>query len=93
MKLGINLQEEQLKSDNFFSSKVIVITGSFNNIARSQLKEELIRSGARVSSSVSSRTDYLIAGEKPGSKLNKAVELGIEVLDEDKALKLLNSDD
>ena len=93
LKLGINLQEEQLKSDNFFSSKVIVITGSFNNIARSQLKEELIRSGARVSSSVSSRTDYLIAGEKPGSKLNKAVELGIEVLEEDKALKLLNSDD
>ena len=93
LKLGINLQEEQLKSDNFFSSKVIVITGSFNNIARSQLKEELIRSGARVSSSVSSRTDYLIAGEKPGSKLNKAVELGTEVLEEDKALKLLNSDD
>jgi len=93
LKLGINLHEEQLKSDNFFSSKVIVITGSFNNIARSQLKEELIRSGARVSSSVSSRTDYLIAGEKPGSKLNKAEELGIEVLEEDKALKLLNSDD
>ena len=42
LKLGINLQEEQLKSDNFFSSKVIVITGSFNNIARSQLKEELV---------------------------------------------------
>ena len=89
LKLGIELEEVQVQSDNVFSSKVVVITGSFTTIARSQLKEELIRSGARVSSSVSSRTDYLIAGEKPGSKLNKAVELGIEVLDEDNVLEFL----
>ena len=75
--------------DNLFSSKVIVITGSFKGIARSQLKEELIRSGARVSGSVSNRTDYLIAGEKPGSKLKKAVDLGIEVIEEDKVLEIL----
>ena len=68
---------------------MVVITGSFNNIARSQLKEELIRSGARVSSTVSSRTDYLIAGEKPGSKLKKALDLGIEVLEEDNVLRIL----
>ena len=68
---------------------MVVITGSFNNIARSQLKEELIRSGARVSSSVSSRTDFLVAGEKPGSKLKKALDLGIEVLEEDNVLRIL----
>ena len=89
LKLGIKLQEVQVQSENLFSSKVIVITGSFTNIARSQLKEELIRSGARVSSSISSRTDYLIVGEKPGSKLKKAVDLGIEVLEEDNVLKIL----
>ena len=83
----------QVQSKNLFSSKVVVITGSFTDIARSQLKEELIRSGARVSSSVSSRTDYLIAGEKPGSKLNKAIELGVEVLEEDNVLELLNNND
>ena len=89
LKSGVIFQEVQAQSDNLFSSKVIVITGSFKGIARSQLKEELIRSGARVSGSVSSRTDYLIAGEKPGSKLKKAVDLGIEVLEEDKVLEIL----
>ena len=89
--LGVNPKEMEVKNDNPFSSKSIVITGSFNNIARSQLKEELIRVGARVSSSVSSKTEYLIAGEKPGSKLKKATDLQITILDEDEALKLLNS--
>ena len=89
LKSGVIFQEVQAQSDNLFSSKVIVITGSFKGIARSQLKEELIRSGARVSGSVSSRTDYLIAGEKPGSKLKKAVDLEIEVLEEDKVLEIL----
>ena len=93
LRLGIELEEVQVQSKNLFSSKVVVITGSFTAIARSQLKEELIRSGARVSSSVSSRTDYLIAGEKPGSKLNKAIELGVEVLEEDNVLELLNNND
>ena len=89
LKLGVQLQEVKIQSDNLFSSKVVVITGSFNSIARSQLKEELIRSGARVSSSVSSRTDFLVAGEKPGSKLKKALDLGIEVLEEDNVLRIL----
>ena len=89
--LGVHPKEMEVKNDNPFSSKSIVITGSFNNIARSQLKEELIRVGARVSSSVSSKTEYLIAGEKPGSKLKKATDLQITILDEEEALKLLNS--
>ena len=89
--LGVNPKEMEVKNDNPFSSKSIVITGSFNSIARSQLKEELIRVGAKVSSSVSSKTEYLIAGEKPGSKLKKATDLQITILDEEEALKLLNS--
>ena len=68
-----------------------MITGSFNSIARSQLKEELIRVGARVSSSVSSKTDFLIVGDKPGSKLKKASDLGIKILEEDEAIRILNS--
>ena len=89
LKLGIKLQEVQIQSDNLLSAKVVVITGSFAGIARSQLKEELIRAGARVSSSVSKRTDYLVAGEKPGSKLKKALDLEIEVLEEDHVLRIL----
>ena len=82
---------DQIKNDNPFSSKLIVITGSFSTIARSQLKEELIRVGARVSSSVSSKTDYLVAGDKPGSKLSKANELGIQILEEAEVLSLLKN--
>ena len=91
ISLGVNPKAVEVKEDNPFSSKSIVITGSFSNIARSQLKEELIRVGARVSSSVSSKTEFLIAGEKPGSKLKKATELQVQILDEDEALKILNS--
>ena len=89
--LGVNPKEVQIKGDNPLSSKSIVITGSFNSIARSQLKEELIRVGAKVSSSVSSKTEFLIAGEKPGSKLKKASDLNIPILDEEEALKILDS--
>ena len=89
LKLGIKLQKVQIQSDNLLSTKVVVITGSFVGIARSQLKEELIRAGARVSSSVSKRTDYLVAGEKPGSKLKKALDLEVEVLEEDDVLRIL----
>ena len=90
LELGVNPKEIKIKNDNPFSSKVIVITGSFNSIARSQLKEELIRVGARVSSSISSKTDFLIAGDKPGSKLNRANELGVKVIEEEETLSLLN---
>jgi len=89
LKLGIKLKEVQIQSDSLLSAKVVVITGSFSSVARSQLKEELIRTGARVSSSVSKRTDYLVAGEKPGSKLKKALDLGVEVLEEDDVLRIL----
>ena len=81
----------EVKNDNALSSKSVVITGSFNNIARSQLKEELIRLGARVTSSVSAKTDFLVAGDKPGSKLSKANDLGIQILEEEDVLSLLNS--
>ena len=90
IELGVNPKEINVTNDNPFSSKVIVITGSFSSIARSQLKEELIRVGARVSSSISAKTDFLIAGEKPGSKLSKANELGVKVIEEEETLSLLN---
>ena len=89
LHLGVSPEDIKIEDNHPFSSKSIVITGSFTNIARSQLKEELIRVGARVTSSVSAKTDFLVSGEKPGSKLKKATNLGIKILEEEEALKLL----
>ena len=91
LNLGVNPKEVKIENDNLFSSKSVVITGSFNSIARSQLKEELIRLRARVNSSVSSKTDFLVVGDKPGSKLTKAKELNIRVIEEDEFLEMFNS--
>jgi DNA ligase (NAD+) len=60
----------------------VVITGSLEGWTRSELAERLEKAGARVTSSVSSKTDYLVAGEDPGSKLDKARELGVRVVDQ-----------
>ena len=90
MKLEILLQNPIENTNSKLGKHIVVITGSFSDISRSQLKEELIRLGAKVSSSVSSNTTILIAGDKPGSKLTKAEALGVDILDEEQALKLLN---
>ena len=67
-----------------------VITGSFSAFSRNELKEELINRGARVTNSITNKTDYLISGEKPGSKISKAKELEIKILFEKEILALLN---
>lgn len=68
--------------DSVFAGKTIVLTGALTKLTRSQAKERLETLGARVTGSVSSQTDFLIAGERAGSKLTQAQKLGVEVLDE-----------
>ena len=72
------------------AGKTVVLTGSLSSLARNDAKARLIELGAKVSGSVSKKTDLVIAGEKAGSKLTKAQELGIEVLDEEQMLELFN---
>ena len=69
------------------AGKTVVLTGTLDSFTRPQLKERLEALGARVSGSVSKRTDVVIAGESAGSKLDKAKELGVEVWDEAKLLE------
>jgi len=69
-------------SDHPLAGKTVVITGSFSGIKRNQAKILLQQLGVKVASAVSKNTDILIAGEKAGSKLKKAEELGVEVVDE-----------
>lgn len=71
------------------SGKTFVITGTLSSMSREEAKEKLQALGAKVTDSVSKKTDYLIAGEEAGSKLQKAQTLGIVILHEDACLKLL----
>ena len=68
----------------------IVLTGKLERFSRDEIKESLISMGAKVTSSVSKNTNFIIAGENAGSKLNKASELGIKVLSEENYSELIN---
>ena len=87
---GFNLSLPIRNLDSNFSNKNIVISGSFISISRQQLKEELIKRGAKVTSSISRKTDLLVLGENPGSKLAKAQEFKVEILNEQKVNDLLD---
>lgn len=67
---------------NPFFGKSVAITGKLDNYTREGIKDRLLELGARPTASVSSKTGYLIVGEKPGSKLIKAQTLGITILSE-----------
>ena len=78
-----------MKPDNPFVGKSIAITGKLDNYTRAGIKTRLLELGAKPVSVVSKRTGYLIVGEKPGSKLDKANTLGIPVIDEAAFLEML----
>ena len=77
--------------DSPFAGKTIVLTGSLSILSRDEAKDRLTALGAKVSGSVSKKTDLLIAGEAAGSKLAKATELGIQVIDEAEMIRLLGA--
>ena len=70
------------KVDGFFSAKNVAITGSFDGISRDEIKQKLIEAGAKVSSAISPKTDYLLAGEGGGKKRAEAAALNIPTLDQ-----------
>lgn len=94
LSAGIEVQDvkqlvadDQLNSE--FTGKTVVITGTLPTLSRDEAKDKLLAVGAKVTGSVSAKTDYLLAGDKAGSKLTKAEKLGVQVIDEATMLALL----
>jgi DNA ligase (NAD+) len=73
------------------AGKTFVLTGTLSSLTREEAKAQLEQLGATVAGSVSKNTDYVVAGEKAGSKLAKAEELGVEILDEEQFIAFLKS--
>jgi DNA ligase (NAD+) len=93
---GIDVQDvEDIRQDensiSELSGKTVVITGTLPTLSRDEAKEKLLAVGAKVTGSVSAKTDYLLAGEKSGSKLTRAEKLGVKIIDEAAMLTMLES--
>ncbi|MEE2527787.1 NAD-dependent DNA ligase LigA [Pseudarthrobacter sp. J75] len=88
---GVRMADEQDESTpRTLEGLTIVVTGTLPNFSRDEAKEAILTRGGKASGSVSKKTDYLVAGESAGTKLDKAEQLGVPVLDEDGFRKLLD---
>ncbi len=90
LKAGVSPAPPKAKASNVFNGMSIVVTGTLKNHTRQQIEQMIKDHGGKTSSSVSKKTAFLIAGQNAGSKLEKANQLGIEVIDEDQFLKKIN---
>ncbi len=89
-RAGVRLEEARLaKREGPLTGKTVVVTGTLGGFSRPQAEEAVRKRGGQAASSVSKNTDYLVAGESPGSKLDKAKKLGVKILDENQFKKLL----
>jgi DNA ligase (NAD+) len=95
MAAGVNMRSQAVvaPSASHLSGRTIVITGTLKEFSRQQAEQAVREAGGKVSSSVSKKTDFVVAGEDPGSKLEKARDLGVEVLDEGQFKELLAGKD
>lgn len=88
---GINWPKPTATKAAPLAGKIFVLTGSLVGLTRDQAKDKLQALGAKVSESVSSKTSYVVVGAEPGSKLEKARELGVKIIDEAELLKIINN--
>jgi len=89
---GVAPRQPRARRSSKLAGKTIVVTGSLENFTRQQIEQAIRQAGAKSSSSVSKKTDFVLAGENPGSKLDKASKLGVKVISEKQFLAMLNTD-
>ncbi|MBW7474941.1 NAD-dependent DNA ligase LigA [Paenibacillus oenotherae] len=92
LALGVKAETEQApttRTDTVFSGKTVVLTGTLPTMTRDEAARKLEACGAKISGSVSKKTDFVIAGESAGSKLTKARDLGITVIEDENELKAM----
>ena len=87
---GVRLSTDDAETEESLSEITVVLTGSLQSMTRQQAKERIEALGGRVSSSVSRKTTFVVAGEDPGSKLDRAKELGVDIIDERAFLEVLS---
>ena len=88
-KLGVKMDAPKQSRGEAFSGKTFVVTGTLSQFSRKEAKDAIESLGGKTTESVSKNIDYLVVGEKPGSKLDKARELGISILDEQQFIDML----
>ncbi|MBD0859858.1 NAD-dependent DNA ligase LigA [Gordonia sp. zg691] len=89
---GVSMEDERDESiERTLEGKTVVVTGSLVDFSRDGAKEAILQRGGKASGSVSKKTDYVVVGESPGSKADKAEQLGVPVLDEDAFKRLLET--
>ncbi len=88
-QLGFTLENNAAEKTNELVGKTFVLTGTLSSMTRDEAGEKIKQMGGKVSSSVSKKTSYVVAGENPGSKLDKAQNLGVIILNEDEFNKMI----
>lgn len=86
---GVNMEEEVEEGENTLEGLTFVLTGALDSMTREEARRAIEERGGRVSSSVSRKTDYVVAGAEPGSKHDKALELGVKIIGENELTALL----
>jgi DNA ligase (NAD+) len=89
---GVRMADERdTSTPQTLEGLTVVVTGSLDGFSRDSAKEAIVSRGGKAASSVSKKTDYVVVGDSPGSKADKAEQLGVPILDEDGFRKLLDA--
>jgi DNA ligase (NAD+) len=90
--VSLSVRAAELRKVDAVAGKVFVLTGTLPTLKRTEAARRIKTAGGKVSGSVSKKTDYVVAGDDPGSKLDKATALGVEIIDESALLALLGAE-